>query len=233
MRLDDASENMNLFNWIRMKELLDRYGIRPIYGIIPYNQDPDLLKYEKVSGFWQLMRDWEQNGWIPALHGCSHVFETNEGGINPVNDRSEFAGLSLNIQKQKIRRGYEKLFEERIKPSIFFAPAHTFDENTLTALCDETDIRVISDTIAYDVYYRAPFYYIPQQSGKVRDIPFRTVTFCYHPNTMTDAEFETLEVFLSRNSRRFGSVPDLLCKRERNVIDKLLKTLYFVKRAIR
>lgn len=34
MRLDDASEYMSIDKWKRMEELLQKYTIKPIYGII-------------------------------------------------------------------------------------------------------------------------------------------------------------------------------------------------------
>lgn len=231
LRLDDASEYMDAEKWKRMERLLDQYGIKPIFGIIPCNQDPALLAFGKVDGFWDWMKKWVEKGWTPALHGHSHVFETNQGGINPVNDRSEFAGVPLERQRLKMRDGYQVLKDQGLAPQIFFAPAHTFDENTLKALEMETDIRVISDTIANDVYYDAPFYYIPQQSGHVRKLPFKTVTFCYHPNIMTDANFEALELFLSENAQKFCGYSDqILCKRKRNLLDNLLSLLYFIRR---
>ncbi len=233
IRLDDASDHMDFHKWMRMKALLDRYKIKPIYGIIPNNMDPDLLKYEKVDGFWSLMREWASEGWIPAMHGNSHVFESNKGGVNPVNSRSEFAGLPIERQKDKVREGYKTLASNNIKANIFFAPAHTFDTNTLAALYTETPIRVISDTIANDVYFKDGFYFIPQQSGMVRNLPFQTVTFCYHPNRMNDGDFEILESFLKLYGKRFGCLKDTVRKRHRSLLDIVLKGCYFAIRVVR
>lgn len=234
MRLDDASEHMNLKNWLRMKELLDKYNIKPIYGIIPFNEDPELLKYEAVSSFWEMMAEWKKQGWEPALHGCNHVFETREGGINPINLRSEFAGLPLERQLEKLHKGYEKLKTEGINPSIFFAPAHTFDDNTLKALYEATPIRVISDTIAWDVYFKNSFFFIPQQSGKARNLPFKTVTFCYHPNSMNEAEFDELRLFLKERAALFTSPSDVIMNRRKEGLrDKAIRTCYFIMRKAR
>lgn len=231
IRLDDASEHMEITNWMRMKELLDRYGVKPIFGIIPKNQDPDLLAYSRVSDFWKIAYRWQEEGWIPALHGFTHEFFTREGGINPVNFRSEFAGLSLEQQRLKIRKGYETLKKYGIKADVFFAPAHTFDRNTLKALYIETPIRVISDTVANDIYFKEPFYFVPQQSGQVRRLPFKVVTFCYHPNILTEAGFINLEKFLKKNQDSFTVFSaDMLIKREKGFLDKTLSRLYFAKK---
>ena len=94
------------------------------------------------------MRTWQARGWCLALHGYDHVYLSGSGGLNPVNARSEFAGLPLEAQKEKISAGLALLREQGIEPRVFFAPSHTFDENTLTALKECSRIRHISDTVA-------------------------------------------------------------------------------------
>ena len=228
IRLDDASEHMNVKNWKIIEKILDKYGINPIYGIIPLNKDPDLLKYDKVDGFWDLMRSWEKKGWIPALHGYMHVFETNDGGMNPVNYRSEFAGLPLEKQREKIKKGYEILKSNGINPTVFFAPAHTFDQNTLIALREESNIRIISDTIANKTYKKEGFTFVPQQSGRVRKLPFETVTFCYHPNIMKDTDFIILEDFIKKYNHLFMPFEMQETDRQFGLFDKLLNFIYFL-----
>lgn len=233
MRLDDASEYMDIDKWARIENLLDKYNIKPIVGVIPNNQDPDMVNiYSKDPTFWNNVRIWHDKGWTIALHGYTHVFEKKCGGINPVNNRSEFAGLSLIQQKEKIRFGYAKFMKYGVKPQIFFAPAHTFDENTLIALKEETDIRIISDTIANDVYYYNGFYFIPQQSGRVRKLPFEVCTFCYHPNIMENEDFEKLEKFLELYGNKcFTQFSEIkLKKKKMSSFDRMLKMLYFIRK---
>jgi len=199
IRLDDASEYMDVGKWDKIERLLNKYNIKPIVGIIPNNQDKELVsKYKKDFGFWNKTKVWQSKGWTIALHGYSHVCLTNEGGINPVNLRSEFAAIPLEEQKIKISNGI-KIFEEQgLDAKIFFAPSHTFDMNTLEALRTESDIRIISDTIANDIYIMRGFYFIPQQSGHVQSLPFRITTFCYHPNNMSENDFKILDNFIKQ-----------------------------------
>ena len=133
-----------------------------------------------------------------------------------------------------IKEGYSILVEHDIRPNVFFAPAHTFDEMTLFALYKETDIRIISDTIASDIYYKEPFYFIPQQSGSVRMLPLKTVTFCYHPNTMSDKDFEELADFLYRYREKFLKINSIvLKKRRKGLFDKLIEKMYFNRHIIK
>ena len=232
LRLDDASDYMDTEKWQRMEDMLDKYGIKPLVGIIPDNQDSSLVEtYKQDSEFWNKTARWKEKGWELALHGCYHKYTTKEGGINPVNKRSEFAGVPLEKQKRMIRHGVDILKNHEIEPKVFFAPSHTFDKNTLIALNDESDIRVVSDTIANDVYYENGFYFIPQQSGRVRKLPFRVVTFCYHPNTMQPKNFAELEGFLQQYAKKFVPVQTLqLKKRRRGPVDRALRWIYFARR---
>lgn len=229
IRLDDACEYMDNEKWNKMEEILDEYGIKPIVGVIPNCKDPKILnKYKKESGFWTKVKRWEDKGWSIALHGYDHCYITRSAGINPIHNRSEFAGVSIEIQKQKIRDGLHIFEANNLYPDIFFAPGHTFDENTIEALKQESSIRIISDTIASKVYVKNDIAYIPQQSGKCRWLPVKIATFCQHPNIMEEKDFEILEAFFKRNYSKFGTVKDCLAfKGNLNFYDIVLKNMYY------
>ncbi len=229
IRLDDACPKRNVEKWNKMESLLDKYNIIPLVGIIPDCKDPEMDKYEEDSNFWSnKVPTWIEKGWIIGLHGYEHVFHTSDGGINPVNQKSEFAGLDLEKQKHMIRNGMKIMHEHGVSPQVFFAPAHTFDYDTLMALKTESDIRFISDTPANDVYMKNGFTFIPQQSGKVRLLPFKTITFCYHPNIMKKSDFEKLDQFIAKNK-----IDDFQLRnnygRKLNIIDKIMMATYYWK----
>ena len=230
MRLDDACEKRNVENWDRMEKLLDRYNIKPLVGVIPHCEDPMMENYEVDDQFWNRVESWITKGWEIALHGYNHLAISSWGGVNPVNNRSEFAGLSLDDQKEKIKKGVDVFKKHGIEPNVFFAPSHTFDENTIDALKECSKIRIISDTIANKPYRKKDITFIPQQSGRVRNLPFHTITYCYHPNTMQENDFEVLERFLKRNQEKFKSFPTKQTMRKFGLIDWILRTLYFIRR---
>lgn len=233
LRLDDAAERMDVEKWNRIEQLLDKYNIRPLVGVIPDCKDSKMDKYKKDPLFWDKVHRWMDKGWTIAMHGYRHVYDTDDGGINPVNNKSEFAGHSYEEQAIRIRNGLKIMNEHGVKPTVFFAPGHTFDVNTLNALKKETRIRIISDTVAWDTYYEKGFFFIPQQSGRVRKLPFRTCTFCYHPNTMSEAEFNHLEMFIdSYRSNIIGNI-DVKTKRGKSLIDIVLSKAYYGIRIIR
>lgn len=235
IRLDDAAEWMNKKNWVRIEFLLDKYNIKPIVGVIPDIKDKEIInKVDRIANFWDLVHEWENKNWAIAMHGNNHTFETMDGGINPVNNYSEFAGLDYNSQSKKIKNALNVFSENNIKPDIFFAPAHTFDENTLLALYKNTDIRIISDTVASNIYFSKHFYFFPQQTGKLRKIPCKIVTACYHPNNMVNADFIELEKFIKNNQNKITNIKDCsLIKRKKKLYDRFLNFLYFYKRGLK
>ena len=230
IRLDDACEKRNVCNWDRMENILDEYGLIPLVGVIPYCEDSMMKDYVVDSEFWERVKLWKNKQWRIALHGYNHVCITEAGGINPVNYRSEYAGVDLQLQKEKIKKGVRIFREHGIEPKIFFAPSHTFDENTLDAIIECSDIRIVSDTVANSPYCYKGITFIPQQSGAVRKLPFKTVTFCYHPNTMKENDFIILEKFLKNNSGLFKPFPLNETKRQLGLWDRIIRWMYFARR---
>ena len=234
IRLDDASDHMNTENWERVERMLDENGVKPLVGVIPENRDPMLLQFAEDPGFWDKARRWQDKGWRIALHGYDHVCSSNCAGMNPVHNRSEFAGISLDAQRHKIREGLAILCGHGLEPDVFFAPSHTFDKNTLEALRLESEIRMISDTVANDTYCYKGFTFIPQQTGRVRSLPFKLTTICLHPNFTTDREFEEIEAFLKAHSSEFLD-PNTIepTTRKRSLLDRIYEVAYFMKRKLR
>lgn len=149
-------------------------------------------------------------------------------------NHSEFAGLSLEVQREKIKNGVAIFNSEGIEAKIFFAPFHTYDKNTLKALIRESNIRVVSDTIANNIYFENNIFFIPLQSGHAMKLPFRVVTFCYHPNIMDDKTFDYLEKFIQLHRNEFSCVSDIkFKKRKKTIYDRYLNWLYFKIRKIR
>lgn len=228
LRLDDASDYMDVVKWRRVERLFDKYGVKPLVGVIPDNHDSKFVDaYERDDGFWTKAKAWEAKGWTLALHGWHHVYTTKCVGINPAGRKSEFAGVPLESQCEMIRDGLAILKSRRIEPKVFFAPSHTYDNNTLEALRRESDIRIISDTVANDVYFRWGFYFIPVQSGRCRSLPLKLVTICLHPNLMSEEGFFKLEQFIRAHKDEITSFGEInLDGRVRSSFDKLLQLVY-------
>ena len=236
IRLDDACPRMKREKWEKMEAILDNYKIRPLVGVIPDSNDPDTNPDEFDKQFWGKVNRWISKRWEIALHGYDHVYISKNSGINPLWARSEFAGVPLEKQKEKIREGIKIMRSHDIEPRYFFAPSHTFDQNTLIALKEESGIRIISDTIATKPYTDGDFIFIPQLGGHCSEMKIPGMwTFCFHPTTMNDNQFEALEDFLKIHKDEFVAFSDLDLTnlKRKNLIDKLLSWGYFTYRKIR
>lgn len=235
IRLDDACPTMDSQKWQRMESLLDHYGVRPMVGVIPANDDPKQKIDTEDYDFWEKVKEWEKKGWSIALHGYDHKYISNKGmeGLNPMWARSEFAGVAYEIQCRKIQAGYAIFKKNGLNPKYFFAPSHTFDKNTLKALESCSPIRIISDTIATKPYKYGNFTFIPQLGGHCRKMIIPGMwTFCLHPSTMDNASFKELESFLSENSSKFLEFNGLNLNniKGKDMISKIFSWIYFTQR---
>lgn len=236
IRLDDACPYMDAMKWQRIENILERYGIKPLVGVIPANADPKTMIEDENQQFWENASRWVEKGWEIALHGYNHLFKTNVPGINPFWNRSEYAGLSLDEQRTLIKKGVEELEKHNIYPHYFFAPGHTFDNNTIIALRECSSIRKISDTIAFRPYKKDDFVFIPQIVGHCVKMPIPGVyTFCFHPNIMKEKDFIKLEMFLDKYNELFISFSSIKIDKlkSKSLFDKTLSLLFFLYRDIR
>lgn len=236
LRLDDACPTMYRRNWDCIEEILDKHNIKPLVGIIPDNQDPSLLYEEYDSNFLKRIKKWQDKNWFLALHGYDHLCYNKDGGLNPIHNRSEFAGVVFEKQKEKISTGMRYFLDNNLHIDCFFAPSHTFDRNTIESLKTESNIRIISDTIAFNPYKKYGIIFIPQQFGRFRIINIPgTWTFCYHPNTMDADVIDQFSNFIEKYRRRFISFQDLDFSRTKNITlkDMLYQKVYFLFRKLK
>ncbi len=238
IRLDDACPTMDRKKWDRMESILDKFSIKPMVGIVPNNRDENLMVDKEDVKFWDKVHNWAGKGWAIALHGYDHCYISDKGmsGINPMWSRSEFAGVSLEKQKEKIHNGVSILKEHGIDAKYFFAPSHTFDDNTLTALKEKSDIRIISDTIATKPYKKGEFVIIPQLGGHCTKMFIPGYwNFCLHPNLMTEENFIQTESFIKENEASFIDFDELCLNglKGKDLFSRFLSWLYFTQRKIR
>ena len=206
----------------KIREICERVGVKATFAVVPAFLD---------SARCDSLRKWQQEGYGIALHGYDHVCVTNQGGINPVHQRSEFAGLDYEAQAKKISDGYQELKRHRIETDFFFAPSHTYDKNTLRAIIDNTPIRKISDTIATKPYkMKNGVIVVPCQMGRCREMLIPGYwTACYHPNMMDDRQFEMLDAFLKKHNKDCISFKDIPLSNisSKTILDRILSFCYF------
>lgn len=164
VRFDDICPTMDYNQWNRAIDIIDKYNIKPLIGVIPHCEDTDLFINDENTEFWDYIKKLQSKGYVIAMHGYNHVCDNNSHGI--VNNRSgsEFAGYSYSEQYYKIKKGKEIMEEKGLHTDIFFAPRHSYDFNTLCALKDNGFIY-ISDGKSYKPIIRKGVECIPCRSS--------------------------------------------------------------------
>ena len=217
IRLDDACPTMNHESWDRMDALLRKYGVKPLVGVIPDNQDPE-FSWTEDEHFWEKMQAWEEEGYTIAMHGLHHKYLPakrrkyfqRSHGVN-----TEFAGVPIEEQRRMLMEGEKILRKHGLTPTCFFAPAHTYDANTVKVLAEGVgNIRYISDGYALAPYQEAGMVFLPTICDRPTPFPVGVFTFVFHPGTMTEVRFRRLEKFLNRYRDRV-TTPDCVLSHTR------------------
>lgn len=227
IRLDDACPTMSK-NWDRIEMLLDTYGIKPMVAVIPDNQDTEFFVEPVRTDFWDRVKRWQDKGWAIAMHGYQHLYSTDQGGLVPINKKSEFSGVPLEDQREKIKKGWNIFKINQIEPTIWIAPAHSFDNRTIQVILEETSITTISDGISVSPFFEKGMFWIPQQLWRFRKFPFGIFTICLHPAMMQEDDFVQLEQDLKNNRNSFISADSVpVTMKKRSVLDKVFMILWW------
>ena len=209
VRFDDICPTMNWTVWRQVEEALLDAAVRPILAVVPDNRDPELAVEPAQPFFWDEVRRWQKQGWAIGLHGYQHRYVTPYAGIIGRNRFSEFAGLPYETQLGKLRKAMAIFAREGVRPDIWVAPAHSFDEATLCALA-ECRLRAVSDGYAALPYKSAAgVFWIPQQLGRFRELPAGIWTVCMHHNRWNAEDLRRFRDDLANYRSRFTTVADL------------------------
>jgi hypothetical protein len=226
IRLDDASEFMDYKLWDPILDLCDKFSIKPIIAVIPKNKDPKMIHNHPDANFWDKVRKWQEKGYHIAMHGFEHLYSNSQRGLIGINQRSEFSGISLEQQKKMLKIGYEKFQDEGIKTTIFIAPSHSFDKNTISALKAVTGIENISDGFYFNPICKDGINWLPQQLWKPKIKRFGVWTICLHPETLRKRDFDLLEYFINKYSNHFIDFKSVTYKKNISLIDILFKNYF-------
>ena len=109
-----------------------------------------------------------------------------------------------------IRTGINLLKDHGVCPKCFFAPAHTFDRNTVEAYKKADEIKFISDGYALRPYKKAGMIFIQAVFDTPHKMPFGLNTFVFHPSRMTAIDFDNLVIFLDKYNRHATTVESAL-----------------------
>lgn len=193
-RLDDICPCMNHAKFNRMRIIFEKYNVHPIIGVIPDCRDDSVNVDCDDPEFWNEIHRLVELGWSVAMHGCYHIYVTDNKGLVSHNHRSEFAGLSYEEQYCKLKQGKELLLSHGVRTDIFMAPSHTYDKNTLKAL-KELGFRYVTDGLTSWPYEHDGLLFVPCKDAKIRRNR-KLSTVCYHTNEAKEERFLETEKLL-------------------------------------
>lgn len=234
IRLDDITPDMDWDKFNQVKDILERYRICPLIGVVPDNRDRTLHKDAPKETFWNTLLELQQKGWKIAQHGTYHVYETNHCGILGINPFSEFAGLSYEEQLRKLKCGREILRKNGILTDIFMAPGHTYDANTIKAL-KECGFTTITDGLYKMPYTEDGILCIPCRMQGLRIVK-GVDTVCLHTNLMQEKDMKELDKFCRDNQKVILSFDPLRYQEgapKKNAYIKIAERILLKKRIIK
>ncbi len=218
VRLDDITPDMDWERFFKFKALLDRYQVKPLIGVVPDNRDENLvkIKQDKVEkeipeDFWKYIKQLQSKGWVIAMHGYQHVYSTRKGGMFPLNNFSEFAGISFERQREMLEEGKKVLAQKGIETDIFMAPAHSYDRKTLKAL-KECGFRALTDGFGNAPYSWKGliFYPISFQLSSAFKKKDGYSTMVVHTDTVSDEDLERYEGYFMKSNVEWISYKEYL-----------------------
>lgn len=230
VRLDDITPDMDWERFLKFKALLDHYQVKPLIGVVPDNRDEMLSAEEnnrqlaqtnpwiagmlgenKWEAFCAYLKQLQQEGWVLAMHGYRHIYSTKKGGLFPLNNFSEFAGLPYEEQKEMLTDGKRILMERGIETAIFMAPAHSYDRNTLRAL-KELGFEGLTDGFgdAPYLWHGLTFYPISFRLSKTMKKQRGFSTMVVHTGTLKDEDFEKYERYFKNENVEWISFEEYL-----------------------
>lgn len=208
IRLDDICPCMDHRKFQRAKSLFDQFDVRPLLGIVPENRDPELDVEDEYRNFWTDMLALHNRGWSIAQHGCHHVYETDRSGILRIQRRSEFAGIPIQQQREKLLLGRALLRQHGVQTDTFMPPSHSFDRNTIAAL-QECGFRCVTDGFGVRPYVVGGITFVPQLFATPRTfLNCGLYTICLHLNSFAESDFERLHGFIRTRYRDIVTFDD-------------------------
>ena len=223
IRFDDIAPNMSWEMMDKCQELLNYYDLKPVMGVIPDNQDNEILKYPKRENFWETVKKWELNDWSIAMHGYNHLYdkETNKKDFFNYGGRSEFFGHSYEDQLSKIKKGLEIFEKNNIQIDTFFAPNHTYDRNTFKALKNSGILKII-DGYGLMPYSFNGIRFVPQLFYKLYLLPFGIQSAQIHINYWSDKDFINFKKFIEKHHKKVISADFAFSKISNSYLHKII-----------
>jgi predicted deacetylase len=212
IRFDDICPTMNWAVWRKVEAFLAGLAVDPILAVVPDNQDESLKVEQRNERFWDEVRGWQARGWTIGLHGYQHRYVSRNGGLMGINEASEFSGLPYGEQEAKLRMASDIFKRENVRPDLWIAPSHSFDQCTLKSL-RSIGIGCLSDGFSLYPYQDSnEMLWVPQQLWHFRRLPLGVWTVCFHLNHWTDQDVTRFEADVQKFKPEITNFPSVVSR---------------------
>jgi predicted deacetylase len=212
IRFDDITPRMAWSNFVPFEAVANHYSLPFLIGVVPDNRDPALNVDSERDDFWQWLRAKRAEGWTIAQHGHTHLYATDQSGLLGIGKKSEFAGLSFDVQYQKLAEGKAILARENLWQGVFMAPSHAFDQTTLAAL-KALEFEAITDGYGFYPSMMGGMIAVPQLLSRPLGLGFGVETVCLHVNTMSEQAIARMVAWLSSHHDKIISFSEAMAMR--------------------
>ena len=185
IRFDDITPGMAWTRFQPFEDLARELRLPYLLGVVPDCRDVKLMIEPSRPDFWPWVRRMKANGATIAQHGYMHLYETDHRGLLGLGRKSEFAGLSYEVQFERLARGKEIMQGEGVWDGVFMAPSHSFDAETVRAL-KALGFRGLTDGFGFFPYEIDGLKAVPQLFARPFGFGVGVETICIHANTLSD-----------------------------------------------
>ena len=143
--------------------------------------------------------------------------------------------IEIKIQSENVLEGLKIFEQNNIRIEIFFAPNHTYDNNTFKAL-KNAGIHKIIDGYGIMPFIFDEIKFVPQLFYKLYFLPYGIQSTQIHINNWTEQDFKTFEDFVKKNKKKIISSNFAFSRTSDKfyikIINNLFKSLLKLKRLL-
>ena len=194
-RFDDLSKYSDIDKWKTVLDPFVNRALPALIAVIPDCKDEKLMKREPISEqkFWSFVKSLKMLDL--GMHGLHH---------------ENYHLMSKEQQGLWMMESMKMFAKRNIIPNVFVPPNHGINRYTLPAM-KSLGMEFLSEGIGLYPWKddETDIMVVPQLLWTPREMPFGTITFCLHPDTMTDEQVENVKKFVVCHSTSMTSVCDV------------------------